>query len=46
MKPIIKKLNIDCENYDFTNNRPITDFNNDMKDINTSLIVNFFKIYI
>ena len=36
-------LNIDCENYDFTNNRPVTEFYNDMKEINTPLIVKFIK---
>ena len=36
-------LNIDCENYDFTNNRPITSFYEDMKEMNTPLIVKFFR---
>ena len=36
-------LNVDCENYDFTNNRPITSFYEDMKELNTPLIVKFVK---
>ncbi len=36
-------LNIDCSDYDFTNNRPITEFYNDMKELNMPIMVRFLK---
>ena len=34
---------IDLQNYNFTNNRPITNFYNNMKEINLPIIVKFFE---
>lgn len=36
-------LTIDVNNYDFTNNRPITSFYNNMKELNTPIIAKFFE---
>lgn len=36
-------MSINLENYNFTNNRPITNFYNNMKEINLPIIVKFFE---
>ena len=36
-------LSLDVETYDFTNNRPITDFYNNMKELNTPVLAKFFQ---
>jgi putative DNA primase/helicase len=36
-------LTIDVDNYDFTNNRPTTNFYNNMKELNTPIIAKFFE---
>jgi len=36
-------MSIDLENYNFTNNRPITNFYNNMKEINLPIIVKFIE---
>jgi len=36
-------MSIDINNYDFTNNRPITSFYNNMKELNTPIMVKFLE---
>jgi hypothetical protein len=36
-------MSVDISNYDFTNNRPITDFYNNMKETNLPIIAKFFE---
>lgn len=36
-------MNVDVNNYDFTNNRPITSFYNNMKELNTPILAKFFE---
>ena len=36
-------MSIDLENYNFTNNRPITNFYNNMKEINLPIIIKFIE---
>lgn len=36
-------MSIDINNYDFTNNRPITSFYNNMKELNTPILAKFFE---
>jgi hypothetical protein len=36
-------LTIDIDNYDFTNNRPTTNFYNNMKELNTPILAKFFE---
>ena len=36
-------MGVDVKNYDFTNNRPITSFYNNMKELNTPIMVKFFE---
>ena len=36
-------INIDLTNYDFTNSRPITNFYNNMKEINIPILARFFE---
>ena len=36
-------LNVDIENYDFTNNRPVTNFYNDMKEMNIPPLALFLE---
>ena len=36
-------MGVDVNNYDFTNNRPITSFYNNMKELNIPIMVKFFE---
>ena len=36
-------MDVDVKNYDFTNNRPITSFYNNMKELNTPIMAKFFE---
>ena len=36
-------MNVDLKNYDFTNNRPITNFYNDLQEINVPVLARFFE---
>jgi hypothetical protein len=36
-------MSIDCDNYDFTNNRPLTKFYDEMKEANTPPIAKFYE---
>ena len=36
-------MSIDVNNYDFTNNRPITSFYNDMKELNKPTLIIFIE---
>ena len=36
-------MSIDINNYDFTNNRPVTSFYNNMKELNTPIMVKFLE---
>jgi hypothetical protein len=39
-------MELDVKNYDFTNNRPQTDFYNDMRELNIPLMVKFFEKFV
>ncbi len=39
-------MSLDVEHYDFTNNRPVTDFYNNMKELNTPVLAKFFEYII
>ena len=39
-------MSIDCENYDFTNNRPKTSYYNDIKELNIPPLISFIEHFV
>jgi hypothetical protein len=39
-------MSIDCDNYDFTNNRPKTSFYNDIQELNKPALINFIEHFL
>ena len=39
-------MSIDCDNYDFTNNRPKTNFYNDIQELNKPALINFIEHFL
>ena len=39
-------MSIDCNNYDFTNNRPKTNFYNDIQELNKPALINFIEYFL
>jgi len=39
-------INIDCDDYDFTNNRPKTNYYNDLQELNKPVLINFIEDFI